>query len=170
MSRHKPFIPDAHLLELLGCDHYLVELLECIIVFIQGAEDPQSVAGHLLDRVAEEVDRLQILKFLQLPNLTEVFDVVVLQIKVLQVGELQDFLVDGHEVVVGEVDPSQIGRRLPHYVFQNTVEAHFWLVGVESSYLVVLKEKHGCFAFVFKFFLAFDRSRGVCSYTVCSAG
>ena len=84
-----------------------------------------------------------------------------MEIKSLEVRELQDFVLDLLKVIVREIEPFEV-LRLPHYVVEDVSQAS------DCSHLVVVEEESGAYcmdvflALVFRFtcsILIFTASR-----------
>ena len=93
-------VPDTHCLEFFRCDDYLVEFFKTIAFFVHHSQHPHTVPGNLLDGVAEQVKTFKVPEFAKFLGLAEVFDVVVVQVQVLEIRELQDFFVNCDQIVV----------------------------------------------------------------------
>lgn len=51
-------VPYTHGLELFGSHNHLVEFLKLIATLIQNTKQPHSIARHLLNRIAKQVEAL----------------------------------------------------------------------------------------------------------------
>ena len=129
-------VPHDHVVELLPRYQDVVEFLECLVLLVHHAEDPEAVALDLLDEVAVEGQDLEGREVLQLADLFQVGDIVAVEVDGLQVGELEKLDVDVLQVVVGEVEPFEV-RRAVHNVLER-----LWK-GLEGANLIVIEEE-GC--------------------------
>lgn len=86
--------PHDNIIEFASRDEHVVKAAQVLRVLIHDSEHPHAVALDLFNGVTEESQILQVLQGLQLPRLFQVCNVVSMQIKCLQGGEAQQFVVN----------------------------------------------------------------------------
>ena len=89
LAGENSLLPYEHFVELTIRHEHLVQATQVLRVRVHDAEHPESVVLHRLNRIAVECQALQVLEPVKLLRLVKVGDVVAVEVKRLQVGEVE---------------------------------------------------------------------------------
>ena len=89
LAGENSLLPHEHFVELPIRHEHLVQAAQVLRVRVHDAEHPESIVLHRLNWVTVECQALQVLEAVKLLRLVQVRDVVAVQVKRLQLGEVE---------------------------------------------------------------------------------
>ena len=95
--------PDEDLVKFAVRYKHLVKSSQVFRILVHNSEDPKSIVLDLLDWVSVKRQTLQVMETVKLTNLLHVTEVVSMQVKSLQLGEIHDLILNVLQIIVGEV-------------------------------------------------------------------